>query len=204
MGASLSVRRRELLRRLLGIDNLRRAVYLVVVAGGAGFTALGLLDFGKAAYAMSLMHEGSYAGTVWAPPEIQSSRYPIPVLNQSGTTPYAGVPADRAVVLTYSVACNSCSHNFARWIDLIARIDPDVPVFAVSADSIGLQENYWRGLLPRVTLLQIPRDRAAATRWVPDRVPSTLVLRHGDVRLGLVGTLDENRLNKILEVLKQP
>ncbi len=152
--------------------------------------------------ALLLMRKGEYAGTTWRPTRASSDRYNLPVVARSDAERSTGIPSAKSLIFVYSPSCSACLHNMPRWLDLLGRVDSSVQVFAASTSPIAGQRAYWRGLDWRLTLLQLPSQGPVFTEWLPDRVPATLVLRDGQVRLVLVGTLDEHRMSRLREVLR--
>lgn len=183
-------------------SRLLAAMYTVV---GLISTAFAFWALGHAASelrSLLLMRNGEYSATTWHPSVAVFDRYDLPVLARSDSAGSTGLPSAKSLVLVYSPSCLACLHNMPRWLDLLGTIDSSVQVFAASTSPIANQRHYWRGLDWRLTLLQLPGQTPAFAQWLPDRVPATLVLRDGRVRLVLVGTLDEHRLSRLRAVLR--
>jgi hypothetical protein len=147
-----------------------------------------------------LMRKGEYAATTWHPTGGAFRRYDLPILARSDGAGSSGIPSAKSLILFYSPSCSVCLHNMPRWLDLLGTTDSSVQVFAASTTPLATQRDYWHGLDWRLTLLQVRSPDF--TQWLPDRVPATLVLRDGRVRLVLVGTLDEHRMRRLRAVLR--
>lgn len=190
--------RRGWLRSLQAREPLWRTVVVVATVWGA-YAAVRIT---QNVHSLLLMWRGEYSATDWQP-SVQTPRsYGIPVVSEANAQSRISLQARRSLVLVYSIQCEACGHNMARWVDLISAVDSSVEVYAASRDPLAQQRAYWSGVDARVTLLQLSPDIQDVLRSVPDRVPATLVVRDGLVVLQLVGTLDKHRMQRVREVLQ--
>jgi hypothetical protein len=176
--------------------------------GGRVFLAATLLGLVGVGVSMAVYQAGLYAmarrGTYGAVRPAASTNSVF--LTLSATEGPRTGREQNAVILLYNTTCTVCNQNMANWMTLIAELretSPQTLVAAVSVESPSIQQEYWKSLLPTAvrlhTLIKVDDFVVqAGTR----RVPSTIVVRNGQIAEVHEGVLGPARQTRVLALLQ--
>lgn len=177
----------------------------LLVLGGVGLVAgvVGSLHYG--AQLLAIRRGNLRTPTTIGPRRVATTplRFTELRLGRRDTVTLA-LTSGPGLLLLYSTACNVCSDNMPRWLDLVAelrRSGSAAPVYAIDLDGRDSLGTYW----PRMQAVRLltPLDRGS----FPDQLgvrgtPASVVVHRGSIDATILGILGARRRAYLISLLK--